>query len=315
MRRIVLAAGAAALAGTVLLAGCSQSGPGKASSGGGRFVDTAQGKAAAGGTGNAGAPKGGDQAALPALPAGPAAAKVKAPVTNTVLIQTADIVVEIAHGSDVAARANRAAQLAIAAGGSVFADERTSGERPTAALTLKVPGAALLRVLNDLGLLGQELSRHSSSKDVTGEVADVNSRVRSAQLAIDQWRQLLSRATRLGDIIALESQLSQREADLEALQAQQRALAAQTAMATITLNLTTPPAATAAHKKQDRSGFLGGLERGWGAFTDSAGAVATAIGAALPFLGLGLLIIGAALLLRRRMRTAAPPLIVPPDPA
>ena len=124
------------------------------------IADKAQGRAANGGV----APKGGvGQAPLPAGQAAPAA-NVKAPVTSEALIQTADIVVEIAHGPDVAARANRAAQLAIAAGGSVFADERTSGERPTAALTLKVPGPALLRVLNELSALGKELSRHSSSR-------------------------------------------------------------------------------------------------------------------------------------------------------
>jgi hypothetical protein len=309
---MVVATAAAALASVVLLAGCSQSDHGKASSGGGVGVaDTARGKPAAAGPANAAVP------AVPAtrVPAGQAV-QGKAPVTSAVLIQTADIVVEIAHGSDVAARANRAGQLAIAAGGSVFADERTSGDRPTAALTLKVPGPALVRVLNELGALGKEVSRQSSSKDVTGEVADVNSRVQSAQDSIDAWRQLLSRATKLSDIIALESQLSQREADLEALQAQQRALAAQTAMATVTLNLTTSAAAAVVHKKQqDEAGFLGGLERGWRAFTAAAGALATGVGAALPFLVLGLLILGAAVLLRRRMRSAAPPVISPPDPA
>jgi hypothetical protein len=315
MRRIVVATGAAALVSMVLLAGCSQSDPSKASSGGGGgAADSTQGKVAAAGPANAAVPAV-PAARVPAGPAGPAV-QGKAPVTSAVLIQTADIVVEIAHGSDVAARANRAGQLAIAAGGSVFADERTSGDRPTAALTLKVPGPALVRVLNELGALGKELSRQSSSKDVTGEVADVNSRVQSAQDSIDAWRQLLSRATKLSDIIALESQLSQREADLEALQAQQRALTAQTSMATITLNLATPSPATLVHKKQpDKGGFLGGLERGWRAFTRAAGALATGVGAALPFLGLGLLIFGAAVLLRRRMRSAAPPVIAPPDPA
>ena len=311
MRRIVVATGAVVLA-MVLLAGCSQS-PHKATSGAGRVADSALSKAASGGGYNAAVPAAsGGQAPAPADPA----AKVTAPVTSAVLIQTADIVVEIARGPDVAARANRAGQLAVAAGGSVFADERTSGERPTASLTLKVPDPALPRVLNDLSALGKELSRQSSSRDVTGEVADVNSRVKSAQASIDQWRALLSQATKLGDIIALESQLSEREADLEALQAQQRALSAQTAMATITLTLSTPSAATVAHKKhQDKGGFVGGLQRGWRAFTHGAGAVAAGVGAALPFLVLALLIGGAALLLRRRLRGARPPGIAPPDPA
>ncbi|MDT4910375.1 MAG: hypothetical protein QOI69_3616 [Pseudonocardiales bacterium] len=316
MRRIVLATGAAVLVSMVLLAGCSQANPGKAGSGGG-IADSAQGKSAAAAA-NAAVPNGsGTRAALPGAPApaGPAL-QVKAPVTSAALIRTADLVVEIAHGPDVAAQANRAEQIATAAGGQVFADDRTAGTKPTAALTLKVPGESLSSVLAKLAALGKEKSRQSSTKDVTTQVADVSSRVRSAQASISRLQVLFSRAVKVGDVIALENELSQREADLESLQAQQRSLESQTEMATVTLNLSTASAAAAVPKKnQDRGGFLGGLQRGWRAFTHGAGAVATGVGAALPFLALGLLILGAAVLLRRRMRHAAPPVIAPPDPA
>ena len=66
---------------------------------------------------------------------------------------------------------------------------------------------------------------------------------RAQQESIDQLRQLFSRATKLGDIITLERELSQREADLEALQAQQRSLAAQTTMSTITVSVSWPTTA------------------------------------------------------------------------
>jgi hypothetical protein len=294
----------------VLLAGCSQSH--KASSGGGRIADAVQGKAASGGGySSSGSQSSGDQAPVPAG----AVVRAKTPVTSAALIRTADLEVEIAHGSDVAAQANRAEQIAIAAGGTVFADDRTAGNTPTAALTLKVPGVSLAGVLTKLSLLGKEKSRRSSTKDVTTEVADVTSRVRSAQASINRLQVLFSRADKVGDVIALESELSQREADLESLQAQQRSLASQTEMATVTLNLTTSASAVAPKKHTDKSGFLGGLARGWRAFTHGAGAVATGVGAALPFLVLALLIVGAALLLRRRMRGATPPVIAPPDAA
>ncbi|MEP7022110.1 MAG: DUF4349 domain-containing protein [Pseudonocardiales bacterium] len=314
MRRIVVVTGAAALASMVLLAGCSQSHLGRATSGsgGGKVADTAQGKADGAYRGGAGTP-----AALPngSAPQAKAAAKAKVPVTSAALIRTADLVVEIPNGADVAAKANRAEQIATAAGGQVFADDRTAGTKPTAALTLKVPGESLTRVLSDLAALGKEKSRHSTTQDVTTQVADVTSRVRSAQASIDRLRTLFNQASKVGDVIALESELSQREADLESLQAQQRSLAAQTEMATVTLNLSTASAEAVAKKHQDKSGFLGGLQSGWRAFTHGAGAVATGFGAALPFLGLGLLILGAGLIIRRRLRNATPPVITPPNPA
>lgn len=314
MRRIGVATGAAALMSVALVAGCSQSHLGQASKASGT-KDQGAVRSAVGGASNY------DQA----IPAGPAPLpngavkappKAGVPVTSAALIQTADLVVEIAKGPDVAAKANRAEQIAVAAGGQVFADDRTAGSTPTAALTLKVPGGSLARVLTDLSALGKEKSRHSTTTDVTTQVADVTSRVRSAQASIDRLRLLFHQATKVSDVIALESELSQREADLESLQAQQRSLAAQTEMATVTLNLSTPAAGTGVHKKhQDKSGFLGGLQRGWQAFTHGAIAVATGVGAALPFLGLTLLILGAAVLLRRRLRSATPPVITPPNPA
>jgi hypothetical protein len=87
------------------------------------------------------------------------------------------------------------------------------------------------------------------------------------------------------DVIAIENELAIRESNLESLQAQQRALTAQTTTARITLTLIKqappPPPPPPTHH---RSGFIGGLLNGWDAFRDGAGALATAAGAVLPFL-------------------------------
>lgn len=312
MKRITMASGAAALVGVVLLAACSHPGDGKASSaaakGGPAIVN---GAARAPGSTNGG----GVSAPVPAGPArNDAAGAAKAALlTSAALIRTADLNVEIARGQSVAESADRAEQIATDAGGQVYADARSAGTVPTASLTLKVPGSALVSVLAKLSALGKEKSRHTSTEDVTTQVADVSSRVASAQASIDRLRLLFDRATKVGDVIALESELAQREADLESLQSQQRALAAQTSMATVSLELTT--AATVAHKQRATGGFLGGLRRGWRAFASAAGGLATGIGAAVPFLVLALLLAGALVLLRRRARTGPPPIIPPADPA
>jgi hypothetical protein len=235
-------------------------------------------------------------------------------LTSQALIRTADLSVEVARGSSVPAQANRAEQLAISAGGLVFADDRTAGKAPTAALTLKVPGASLTSVLGQLSALGKETARQSTTRDVTTEVADVDSRVRSAQASISRLRVLFDRAVKVGDVIALESELAQRESDLESLQAQQRSLAAQTAMATVTLHLTTAAAAVVPPKhKETTGGFLGGLNRGWDAFASAATGIAIGIGAVLPFLVLALLIGAGAIVVRRRIRSGAPPVAPPAE--
>jgi hypothetical protein len=228
-------------------------------------------------------------------------------VPDRALIRTADLSVRV---GDVAEQARRAVQVATAAGGEVFSDERgNSGtpDRGTADITLKVPPNSLDGVLDQLSRLGKEESRRTSTEDVTEQVADVESRVASARASLARLRALYGKAGTIAEITALEGDLSQRESDLESLQARQRALGAQTASATVTLHLrgiAAPAATTATDNSPD--GFWGGLKGGWHVFAVSAAWVFTAVGALLPFLVLAALAAYAALWIRRRRPHPAP---------
>ncbi len=220
---------------------------------------------------------------------------------STAKIRTAELTVAVEHGRSVASRANAASLIAVRADGEVDADDRTSGAHASADLVLRVPPQRLIAVLGELADLGAERSRHLSTQDVTAKVADVSSRVASAESAIGRLRQLYARAVKVSDVVQIESELAGRESDLESLQAQQRALARETSTAVITLSLVTaspPPAPPAAH----RSGFLGGLQNGWDAFTRTMSALATAGGAVLPFAALLALLGLAARLVWLRLR-------------
>ena len=148
---------------------------------------------------------------------------------------------------------------------------------------LKVPPEKMDAMLDQLGRLGHEQSRSSSTQDVTQDVADVDARVASMQASIARVRAILSRADRIGDVVSVEGELSRRTTELESLQARQRALAGQVNYATITLQLKADRAAAPA-APADRGGFAGGLRDGWHAFTAALGWVLTAVGAVLPFL-------------------------------
>ena len=160
-------------------------------------------------------------------------------------------------------------------------------------------------MLDQLGRLGHEQSRSSSTQDVTQDVADVDARVASMQASIARVRAILSRAERIGDVVSVEGELSRRTTELESLQARQRALAGQVHYATITLLLKADRAAAPA-APADRGGFAGGLRDGWHAFTAALGWVLTAVGALLPFLLLAVPVAVAWAALRRRRLTAAP---------
>ena len=156
-------------------------------------------------------------------------------------IRTATITVAVKgahHGADhIAQQADAATAIADRVGGEVTADDRVNGRHATATLVLRVPPNQVEATLRALSRLGTEKSRQLSTVDVTSRVADVASRVTSARAAIARLRTLYRQATKVRDLIAVESELSSREADLESLEGRQRALGNHVARATITLRL------------------------------------------------------------------------------
>ncbi len=131
--------------------------------------------------------------------------------------------------------------------------------------------------------LGKQLSMRQGTEDVTLKVADVESRLKSAQESLESLRTLLKKADTIGQVLQVEREISTREADLESLQAQQKELAAQVSMATLSLQLV-GPAAEVVDPVEEPAGFLGGLKSGWNALVSFTKIALTVIGALLPWL-------------------------------
>ena len=190
---------------------------------------------------------------------------------------------------NVQATVARATRLAESAGGYVSGEHASvvqAGKHaaPVVNIQFKVPAAAYQPTLTALGGLGTKRSETQQAQDVTGTVADVNSRVASAEAAIAQLRRLLTRAGSVGGLLTVQEQINQQEASLEALQSQQRALARETTYATISLTVarTAPPPAR--HHHRAGAGFLRGLTAGWHALRTAVIWLLTLAGAMLPFL-------------------------------
>lgn len=155
------------------------------------------------------------------------------------------------------------------------------GGYATSVTTLRVAGSEVDALLRDLRALGTVTWSSRTADDVTAQVADVGARVESARASLNRVRVLMGRATTLGEVVTLEAELGKRQADLESLEAQQRALADQTALATVSVTLTSESAPVPA---EAGSGFLAGLRSGWSAFTAAMVAALTVVGAIVPFL-------------------------------
>ncbi len=201
-----------------------------------------------------------------------------------------------------------------AAGGLIARSERSGGAPATpgeptppatADLRLRIPPGAFESFLARIEKTGIVLERTTSGDDVTDEVVDVGSRLASARKSLDRVRLLMERATTLRDVVSLESEVASREAELEALLARQAKLKQRTELASVTVHLVTKEQAITPLVEKKEQGFGAGFGDGWDAFKTSATALATVLGAVLPF-ALALLLLSPFLLIavRRYRRTA-----------
>ncbi|HEY1644225.1 MAG TPA: DUF4349 domain-containing protein [Streptosporangiaceae bacterium] len=276
--RIIAVSCAALLSGAgLLVAGCS-TGPSSASSasssGGSGTERSAAGEPAAApfaGAAKSGSGSGGSAAALLSA-------------AGQSIIYTAHLSIDV---RDASAAAAQAAAAATAAGGYTAAEQARVSQarprqRPRVSLTLKIPVAAYPATLRKLAGLGRQTSLSQQSSDVTEQVADVNSRVTSLRDAITQLRTLLHRAGSVSGLLQVQNQIASDESELEALQAQQRALDHQTSYATVSMLLLGPQPHAAAAPRHHR-GFLGGLGAGWRGLGHAVAWLVTALGLILPF--------------------------------
>jgi Domain of unknown function (DUF4349) len=279
----------------LLLAGC---GGGTSSTG---AVAKAGGGAPAVGSASSGAPARDSAGAkdstavapsAPGAPAAPGVSKPGAPVPGVgpKLTKTASLSVQVKNIDAAAAQVRSIAaglqaqvlneQIGTGApGGPVPLLGRSDVASGFGTLTLSVPADKLDAALDQLARIGTTvLQRNLSTQDVTAQYIDTSSRVKTMRASVDRVRALMVQAKDLGQVVALESELSRRQGDLESLESQLDALNNSVERSTLSVSLSTPGTAPVA-----QAGFVAGLRSGWDAFIASARGLFTAIGAVLPF--------------------------------
>ncbi|MFI6088755.1 DUF4349 domain-containing protein [Streptomyces sp. NPDC051218] len=202
-------------------------------------------------------------------------------ITGTHIIRTATLTVRV---KDVPKALDEARAAATDAGG-VVGDETTdrdgSGDERSR-IVLRVPQDRYEEVLEALEGTGKLIERKAKAQDVTEQVVDVESRVKSQRASVARVRELMDKATKLSDVVTLEGELSSRQSELEALLAQQSSLKDRTSMSTITLSLS-ETAVKKADAQDDDPTFMDALSGGWSAFVTMLRWLAVALGAVLPF--------------------------------
>jgi uncharacterized small protein (DUF1192 family) len=184
--------------------------------------------------------------------------------------------------------------------------DNTSDAHPGATASYRVPPAAFHQVIERLDELGDVRSQHLGARDVSAEVADLDSRLATLRTSIERLRGFLGTAGDATQIGVLEAELTRREAEAASIAAQRRALGDQVDFATISVELLGPGAAPPVEATP--AGFARGLDAGAGAAIALWRGFTATVGFAVPFLpaalAVGVLIVW---LRRRRGRSGIAP--------
>lgn len=192
-----------------------------------------------------------------------------------------------------------------------IADEKTSastnGEVRLSRVVLRIPSDDFDAAMLDLAELGKVTASTRKAEDVTAQVIDTEARIRAQEQSLERVEVLFAQAQNIRDIVAIEAQLSRRQADLDSLKGQLAFLEDQASLSTITVYLElAPEEKTATPKRDDDNAFVSGLKNGWDALAEVGAGLATVSGALLPFAIVALLLGVPAALLGRRVLARHP---------
>jgi hypothetical protein len=200
----------------------------------------------------------------------------------------------------------RLTALAGAFGGFVASSQTQSGAgtggAPYGTITLQVPVNDFSTVLTQAQAMGKTSDLSTKATDVTGQYVDLQSRLAALQESRQQYLSILTKATTVGDVLAVQEQIDTIQSEIEQLQGQLNLLTSQTSYSTLTVTVSegSPPAPPAPVPES-------GVVRAW---HDSVGGFVAGVEGVIRFAGpvlfallcLGVLMVGGRALWRRYQR-------------
>jgi len=194
------------------------------------------------------------------------------------VITTGSVDVTVDDPRDVATRFS-----AWVEGASGRVDGRTESKddegRASASLTVRVPSGQVSKALTQLATYGDVGTVDVQNNDVTAQGQDLDARIKALEISIDRLETILAEADSSNEVVTAEGALTQRQEQLESLQAQRKSLSDQVALSTLHVELTQKGSASSVSP----GGFQGGLTKGWDALVDTVNGIVSLAGVLLPW--------------------------------
>ncbi len=221
---------------------------------------------------------GGDSAQNLDAEAAPEFSKV-APRDTREVITTGSVDVTVGNPRDVAERFT--AWVEARSGRVDGRTESKDGEgRASASLTVRVPSGQMSKALAKLATYGDVGTVDVQNEDVTAQGQDLDARTKALEISIDRLEKILAEAGSSAEVVRAEDALTQRQEQLESLQAQRKALTDQVSLSTLHVELVQKGSASSVSP----GGFQGGLTKGWDALVDTVNGIVSLAGVLAPWL-------------------------------
>ncbi len=201
---------------------------------------------------------------------------------DTYIVRTGSMSIEVPK-IDPALDQVRTAILGL--GGYVSASDQTNQpDQASASVTYRIPVARWQDALDAITRIAAKVdSAKSNAVEVTGQVLDLGARIDNLRTTEQALQAIMARATKISDVLAVESQLSDVQGQIEQLTTQQAHLKDQAALGTLTVAFSLPPTEAIVQ-----------TSRGWdpGAQLDQASAALLGFGQGLGSLAIWLIVVG-----------------------
>ncbi|HKT58255.1 MAG TPA: DUF4349 domain-containing protein [Microbacterium sp.] len=147
-------------------------------------------------------------------------------------------------------------------------------------ITVRVPAAQLTAAISALSAVGTVQASSISQQDVTTQAIDLRAQIDALQASVTRLTELMRKSGTVADLIAAESALEQRQADLESARQQLATLSNQVSLSSLTVTLLLKPTPAQAAP----AGFGDGFTAGWNGLVAVVDGIIIGIGFLLPWL-------------------------------
>lgn len=159
------------------------------------------------------------------------------PAVKRSIIRRGDVAVRV---ENVEKAEKEVGRIVESIGGYVDSAQSTdlASSAPTIDITLRVPVEQFDSALEKFEKLGVRLSKQISSEDVTGQIVDLDARLKTLSAEEETYRNMLRRTSEMKNVIMLQERLTDVRGQIESMTGQRKALAGMAALSPITVHLT-----------------------------------------------------------------------------